>query len=378
MNYTDIDIVIDQENRILKRQHNNLVNQVRQNEQKLLRIQQQEIRFISSNSLLDLIYQILENYRLEAGLDNVTLSLIDPEYELQRILQETGVNLADYPSLLFYHTEQQLKEFLGQSLAPSLGAYKAKTHQFFFPSNPEQKGSVALLPLIRQNNLIGSLNLGSSNRERFLPHTATDFLQRLAAIVSICLENTVNHERLKRVGLTDTLTGISNRRFFDQRIEEEISRSTRTSSPLTCLLLDIDFFKRINDTYGHQTGDCVLADVANTIQSQLRESDVLARYGGEEFSVLLIDTDTKDALEIAERIRECVASYRHQLDDQEQEQFEVTISIGMATLDESKHHYDSKSSSHLLIKNADQALYQAKENGRNQTRLFECMPACTD
>ncbi len=372
MKYTDIDIVVDQENRILKRQHNNLVNQVRQNEQKLLRIQQQEIRFISSNALPDLICQILENYRLEAGLDHVTLSLVDPEYELQRILQEAGVNLTDHPDLTFYQTEQQLKALLGQSLAPSLGTYNVKTHQFFFPSKPEQKGSVALLPLIRQNRLIGSLNLGSTSRERFLSHTATDFLQRLAAIVSICLENTVNHERLKRVGLTDTLTGISNRRFFDQRIEEEIARAIRTSSPLSCLLLDIDFFKRINDTYGHQTGDSVLTDVANVIQSQLRGSDVLARYGGEEFSALLINTDTKDALEIAERIRECVASYRHHFNDQEQ--LEVTISIGIATLDKGANHDDIQANSHLLVKHADQALYQAKENGRNQTRCFAHIP----
>mgnify|MGYP003674126582 CR=1 FL=1 len=361
MKHTDL----YQENQVLRLQHNILINQVRQNEQKLLRIQQQEIRFISSSSLPDLIYQILENYRLEARLDNVTISLIDPEYEFQRILQEAGINLENYPNLLFYQTKRQLNKLFGLSLLPRLGAYNAKIHQSLFPKTPEEKGSVALLPLIRHNNLIGCLNLSSSNKERFLYHTATDFLQRLAAIVSICLENTVNHQRLKHIGLTDTLTGINNRRFFNQRIEEEISRSKRTSLPLTFLLLDIDFFKRINDTYGHQTGDCVLVDIANIIQSQLRESDVLARYGGEEFSVLLTNTDTKDALEIAERIRECVASHQYQLNDQEQ--LEVTISIGMATLND---HSNNMTNSHSLIKNADQALYQAKENGRNQTKYL--------
>jgi diguanylate cyclase (GGDEF)-like protein len=358
------------ENQILKLQHNILINQVRQNEQKLLRIQQQEIRFISANSLSDLIYQILENYRLEAALDNVTLALIDSEFEIQRILKETGVNLGDLPNLLFYQTDQQLNQIFGKSLLPILGAYNPSTHKFLFPSNAAaEMGSIALLPLTRHNKLIGSLNLGSSNKERFLSHTATDFLQRLSAIVAISLENTVNQERLKSVGLTDTLTGINNRRFFDQRIEEEIARSKRTSLPLTCLLLDIDYFKRINDTYGHQTGDCVLADVAKIIQSQLRTTDVLARYGGEEFSVLLTNTEKKDALDIAERIRECIESYKYRLNDQDQ--LDVTISIGLAILDRRIERDESKLNSHLLIKNADQALYQAKESGRNQAKFFE-------
>jgi len=357
------------ENQILKLQHNILINQVRQNEQKLLRIQQQEIRFISANSLSDLIYQILENYRLEAALDNVTLALIDSEFEIQRILKETGENLGELPNLLFYQTDQQLNQIFGKSLLPILGAYNPSTHKFLFPRNAAEMGSIALLPLTRHNKLIGSLNLGSSNKERFLSHTATDFLQRLSAIVAISLENTVNQERLKSVGLTDTLTGINNRRFFDQRIEEEIARSKRTSLPLTCLLLDIDYFKRINDTYGHQTGDCVLADVAKIIQSQLRTTDVLARYGGEEFSVLLTNTEKKDALDIAERIRECIESYKYRLNDQDQ--LGVTISIGLAILDRRIERDDSKLNSQLLIKNADQALYQAKESGRNQAKFFE-------
>ncbi len=356
---------LHQEHQTLKSQYDFLINQVRQNEQKLLRIQQQEIRFISSNSLSDLIHQILENYRLESELNSVTLSLIDPEYELQRILQKTGSNMKGNQNLFFYENEQEIKKFFGSSLSPNLEAYNASIHKFLFPENQEENGSVAILPLIRYNNLIGSLNLCSSNRARFLPNASTDFLQRLATIISICLENTVNHERLKHIGLTDTLTGINNRRFFDQRIEEEISRSRRAALPLTCLLLDIDFFKRVNDTYGHQIGDRVLIDIASIVQSQLRSFDILARYGGEEFVILLLNTDTKEGMDIAERIRKYIASHKFHFNDRQQ--IEVTISIGMATLDRENDHNGSKSSSHLLINNADKALYQAKEEGRNRT-----------
>lgn len=357
-----------QDHQILKSQYNLLIKQARQNEQKLLRIQQQEVRFISSDSLSELVRQILENYRLEAALDNVTLSLIDPEHELQRILQVAGMPLKKWPNLLFHEDKWKMEQFFGLSLLPRLGAYNTSTHNFLFPINPEENGSVAILPLIRSGNLIGSLNLNSSKKSRFMSHTSTDFLQRLAAIVSICLENTTNHERLKNIGLTDPLTGINNRRFFDQRVEEEVSRFKRTFSPLTCLLLDIDYFKRVNDTYGHQAGDRVLIDVAKIIQSQLRESDILARYGGEEFTVLLINTRIKDGLDIAERIRECIVANKFQIDDLQQ--IEVTTSIGIATLDKENDHDGTKSSSHLLIKNADQALYQAKENGRNQTNVL--------
>jgi len=357
------------ENQALKRQQRILINEARKNEQKLRRIQLQETRFISTNSLLELIEQILVHYRAIAELENVTLALIDPEFELQRILQEEGIDLNEYPDLLFFQTEEQLNQLFGLSLFPRLGQYQKSNHQLLFPKKQEDTGSVALLPFIRHDKLTGSLNLGSDNPERFISNTATDFLERLAAIVAICLENAVNHERLKRVGLTDPLTGVNNRRFFDQRIIEEISRSKRTSSPLTCLLLDIDFFKRINDNYGHQTGDRVLIDVANIIKSQLRDTDVLARYGGEEFSVLLINTSITDALDIAERIRERVAEYK--LDFEHYKQLGVTLSIGMSKLTNNDTQNDTQAISHLLIEHADQALYQAKDSGRNQTKLFE-------
>jgi len=357
------------ENQTLKRQQHILINQARKNEQKLRRMQLQEIRFISTHSLFDLIEQILVHYRAVAALENVTLALIDPEYELQRILKEGNIKLDEYPALLFFQTEEQLNQLYGLSLFPRLGHYNKDRHQFLFPENQENIGSVALLPLIRNDKLTGSLNLYSPDPERFISNAATDFLERLAAIIAICLENATNHERLKRVGLTDPLTGVNNRRFFDQRITEEISRAKRTRSPLTCLLLDIDLFKRINDSYGHQTGDRVLIDVANMIKSQLRETDVLARYGGEEFSVLLINTSINDALDIAERIRECVASYKYSYKDQKQPG--VTLSIGMSELAENDPQKDTDTSSHLLVEHADQALYQAKDNGRNQTKFFE-------
>ncbi len=363
---------LSRENKKLKYQQSILITQVRQNAIKLERIQQLEIRFISTNSLSDLIHQLLEVYRFEAKLDHVTLSLIDPDDEIKLILQEAGFALENIPNLILNKSEEDSNPFFGLSMRPKLGPYYSKNHHSLFPENKEQTGSVALLPLIRNHRLIGSLNLFSTNKARYLANSATDFLQRLAAIVSICLENTVNNERLKRVGLTDALTGINNRRFFDKRIEEEVSRFKRTLSPLTCLIFDIDYFKKINDTYGHQAGDCALIDTANIIKSQLRGTDVLARYGGEEFAVLLINTTSDEALDIAERVRKRVASYKFGFDNHDE--LQITISIGMATLDTQGKVNHIKLCQHDLVKNADQALYQAKENGRNQTQVYEQKP----
>jgi diguanylate cyclase (GGDEF)-like protein len=182
-------------------------------------------------------------------------------------------------------------------------------------------------------------------------------------IVGICLENVTNSERLKHIGLTDPLTGVHNRRYFDQRLQEEVSRAQRQGYPLSCLFLDVDHFKRVNDQYGHQTGDCVLREVAWRIKNQLRSIDVLGRYGGEEFAVLLVQTDMGSALTIAERIRHSIAE---QLFKGEGEgTLAATLSVGVATLRDCNRGQNAETLAQQLVAQADQALYRAKQGGRN-------------
>jgi diguanylate cyclase (GGDEF)-like protein len=217
--------------------------------------------------------------------------------------------------------------------------------------------------MVRQKKLIGSLNLGSRNEGRFAPGMATDFIGRLAAIVGICLENVTNSERLKHLGLTDPLTGVHNRRYFDQRLLEEVSRAQRQGFSLSCLFLDIDHFKQVNDKYGHQTGDCVLREVALRIKGQLRSIDVLGRYGGEEFAILLVQTDMDSALTIAERIRHSIAEQR--FEGEGNETLVATLSIGVAALHGCNRAQNAKALAQQLVARADQALYRAKQGGRN-------------
>lgn len=354
------------ENQQLRQQLNEVFVHAKQNERKLKHIQAQEHKLVSSRSVYTLIDNLINQYRYSARLDVVTLCLIDPEYEIQRILQEAGINPQDMPGLSCFSDDQVLNELFQGSRKPILGSFDKQRFGQLFPGMRQTKTSVALLPLYEHKRIIGSINLGSRLHDRFNQSAGTDFLERLATIFPLCLENTLNQERLKKVGLTDPLTGVNNRRFFDQRLEEEVIRAQRDQTPLCCLFLDIDKFKNVNDTHGHQVGDRVLAQTASLIRQQLRVTDVLGRYGGEEFSTLLATTDLTKAEEIAQRIRAAIADFDFILPDNSV--LKVTMSIGISIYQGSPG--DVFELGEELVRHADEAVYQAKKGGRNRVIIY--------
>ena len=354
------------ENKMLRRRLEDFVAQAHKNESKMRRFQTYALRLIGLNSLFELIQDVLYPNPAVFNWDVVTLLLLDPEYEVRRILEEEGIELRDHAGLLFATEDDDLDGLFPASLFPLLGPYKPRRHSPLFASTRRSPNSVALLPLVRHGRLIGSLNIGSYNAERFVKGVSTDFLEHLAAVVAICIENAANLERLKRQGLTDTLTAVNNPRFFDQRLNEELERAVREGIQLTCLLLDVDFFKQVNDNYGHQVGDQVLREVAALIRAQLRGSDVLSRYGGEEFAALLSRSGTVEAGDAAERIRQSIAA--HAFTTLEGRPFRVTISIGVATYNPGSLVGRGlvKLPGEVLVGHADRALYAAKAGGRNK------------
>lgn len=353
------------ENKILRHQLDEFVAEARKNERKMRRFQSLELKLIGLSSVKDLIEAIMAPDYTTFRWDEVTLMLLDPEYEIQRALEEEGVELNLMPKLMFASSSDAINTFYSMSLFPTLGPYKPRKHSRLFPARRRAPGSIALLPLVRQGKLIGSLNIGSYNAERFVRGVRTDFFEHLSAIVSICLENAVNIERLKRQGLTDTLTAINNRRYFDQRINEEVGAAKRSKKMLSCMLLDVDHFKQVNDTYGHQVGDLVLRDVAALIRAQMRGSDVLSRYGGEEFSALLTPAAEHEALEVAERIRDSIE--QHVFSVEGHADFSVTISIGVTTFNPELNEKGAmQMKGNIIVGEADKALYVAKEGGRNR------------
>ncbi|EMR13217.1 diguanylate cyclase [Methylophaga lonarensis MPL] len=339
-----------------------LIRIAKSNERKQENFQKYELSLLNSNGLGELLALILEEHKVRFQLTEVTLLLLDPEYEFQRLI-EASPNIPGWPKrLLFTDNHHTIAQYFSLQQRPRLTAFSPFQHQILFPGHSNLR-SVALLPLVRQQRLIGSLNLGSRKAERFQANIGTQFLQHLAAVVSACLENARLHEHIKLVGLRDPLTGVNNRRFFDQRVEEEVSRALRTQSPLSCLFIDLDHFKRVNDQHGHQAGDILLKQVAEILNDSMRSCDVIARYGGEEFVALLADTTQSAASDIANRIRESI----------EATEFEVghgirlkqTLSIGLATLSDT----NSIKNTRQLLQAADQAVYAAKLAGRNKVRL---------
>jgi diguanylate cyclase (GGDEF)-like protein len=164
-------------------------------------------------------------------------------------------------------------------------------------------------------------------------------------------------EALSHQANTDALTGQLNRHALNKALSDLIIKGERRKRVFTLLMMDIDFFKAINDNHGHDVGDKALMHVAGRITAQLREGDLCARFGGEEFVVLLPSTDTVEAMRVAERIREAVESSPLELPKQP-----ITLSIGVAT-------YQPGMTAEMLLKAADKEVYRAKENGRNQVRL---------
>ncbi len=341
-----------------------LLEQAQRNQQIMRRHQAFDLKFIAANSLRELIESIFDTLSESSQLDVVTLCLIDTEYDIRRIMADLAFDPAEFPNLLFIDREAELGLTLAKMSHPVLGHFSSARHGVIFPKQVLTPASLAVVPLLRQGRLIGCLSLGSLHAGRFAAGMASDFIEHLGCIIAICLENVINNERLKRIGLTDSLTGVNNRRYLERRLQEEIGRTRRQECPLSCMYIDIDHFKKINDSAGHQGGDEVLQQIALLIKAELRLSDALGRFGGEEFVVLLIDAGLSHALVVAERIRASIAGQPIMLLDGTT--LTVTVSIGVAELGDADRVHEIEKTAQQLVSRADEALYRAKESGRNR------------
>ncbi len=355
--------LLQAENLRLRAQLDAMMREARLNETKMRRFDLLERKVIGAASFAALVQTLLLDYKALFELDVVTLALIDPEYEAATILGSQTISGAAHGGLVFLDGAQPLEALYAGGTSPLLSTFEA-SHEFLFPEGANGLASVALLPLVHHGKRMGSLNLGSNDPGRFVAGNSTDFLARLASLAAVCLESALATERLKLVGLTDILTGVHNRRYFESRCLEEVTAARRNGTPLVCMFLDVDKFKRLNDTLGHQAGDEVLRYVAKLIKVQLRGSDVVARYGGEEFVVLLPATPHPAGLETAERIRRIIAAQSVPL--KTPEAVRVTISIGVSMLALAPGPAEAADLAADLVSRADKALYEAKETGRNR------------
>ncbi len=366
---------LETENESLRARLAYLLEQAEQNHSIMCRHQAFDLEIVGAGSFPELIGTIFRSLPAISNLDIVTLSLVDKDADIHTVMDKLGVDFAAFPELIFVDSEAALgfvpsrREALTGPPKPQLGPYVPGLHQTLFPNAPAGLQSIAQVPLLRNKRVIGSLNLGSGDSSRFTPALGTDFIEHKASIIAICLENVISNEMLKYIGLTDSLTGVYNRRYIDRRLLEEIGRARRQAYRISCMYIDIDHFKLVNDSVGHQGGDEVLREVASRIKAELRISDALGRFGGEEFVVLLIDADLESATMVAQRIRASIANIPFELSSGEL--LPVSVSIGVATLDDFERDHAIEGVAQQLVAQADTALYQAKETGRNRVVSFD-------
>jgi diguanylate cyclase (GGDEF)-like protein len=218
--------------------------------------------------------------------------------------------------------------------------------------------AVVCIPLVLQHRPVGVLYLYDFAPRQFAARQL-DHLAVLASFAAMAIDHASSHNRAKQMAITDALTGLYNNRYFKQVFPHELARARRYANPLSLIMLDVDNFKRLNDTYGHPKGDQVLAALGKVLAGSLRSVDLSFRYGGEEFAVLLPETRLESSFIVAENLREKIKRKVSPLLEVDIRQT-VTVSLGVAG------YPQDCSSPELLLKHADACLYRAKQQGKDR------------
>ncbi|MBI4698200.1 MAG: diguanylate cyclase [Nitrospirae bacterium] len=218
------------------------------------------------------------------------------------------------------------------------------------------------IPIISSEQAMLGILAISSKEPDAISSFDSHFLSILADQASLAITNATLHKEVEKLAMTDGLTGLYNHKQFQQRLGEEFQRAERMPQPITLMLIDLDHFKKINDTHGHQAGDAVLVGVSAMLKKTLRGIDIIARYGGEEFAAVLLNAESGGAKKIAERLRTKVMNTPF---FEEEKKLHLTLSVGIST-----YPHDA-STKEELINRADQSLYYAKNHGRNQVCVWK-------
>ena len=230
----------------------------------------------------------------------------------------------------------------------------------------KQDGKMGIFPLIVDSKAYGAIV--AYNHFDKITKKEIEYLEEIKQQAQITLSRAKSYIEVLEYATLDALTGYNNRHQFEKRLKETTAAAKRQNQPLCCIMSDIDFFKKVNDTYGHAVGDCVLKTIAKTIKKELREEDIASRYGGEEFIFLLPHTKLDEAIIVAERLRKQVEKKKINIEEyniKDVKEISVTISIGV-----SEYNKNDKDP-HILYQKADEALYKAKETGRNKVVIYD-------
>ena len=215
-----------------------------------------------------------------------------------------------------------------------------------------------IMPLIGLGGMYGFIVFGKKIINPVYTATEIDYIKKIVKCASVSLQNSMHY----RSAIIDFKTNLYTHHFFLKRFHEELSRVIRYNMTLSVIMLDLDHFKQVNDTYGHNAGDKVLYDVARVVEKFIRKGDIAARFGGEEYVILLIECHSDNAYKTAERIRQAVEELQITYLDKV---MKITISCGISCVSDVRDHDADE-----IIRQADRALYSSKQNGRNKTTMY--------
>jgi len=319
------------------------------------------------------IQNILLSEKMQKNIDfhdtmkNIA-KIIESQYELNYVIPLIGEMLdkffTDYLIYIFLRDENLGVNGLAWPTACKDSKILHLVQNLDSKELSEDKKTYAL-PLVSESKNVGVLVAKSTNKE--IVNKDRDYLEQLSTQIATTINRANVYIEILKHATLDALTGFYNRRQLEERIKQEVSNAKRQKAPLCGIMTDVDFFKHVNDTYGHAVGDLVLKNIAKVIRGQLREYDIAGRYGGEEFSILLPFTKINEAQMVAERLRSTIESKIIDISkvspESETKTINVTLSLGVYEMNENDNDED------LLIK-ADKALYQAKNTGRNKVVTY--------
>ncbi|MBI2083264.1 MAG: sensor domain-containing diguanylate cyclase [Deltaproteobacteria bacterium] len=312
-------------------------------------------QLIVSTLELPKLYNILDHFLGEKlGFHEFALLLREGEEE---VVVQVARGFADSSKVrgMSFKTGEGVTGLVFQSRQPYyIPDTRLEGRYLYYKGEKSEDGSFLSIPLLFKNEIVGILNFTRSGTGAFAAQEI-QFLNTIAVQIAIALINAGLYSKTRELAVRDELTGLHNRRHFREILPLEIKRAERFGQSLSLLMIDIDHFKKYNDTFGHLEGDKRLREFSKLLLTSIRQVDYIARYGGEEFVVVLPNTKKEDAVVVAEKLRRKLASDPQQ---------NLTVSMGIAS-----YPVDA-TTLEAVLEAADKALYQAKWNGRDQVVVF--------
>jgi diguanylate cyclase (GGDEF)-like protein len=307
----------------------------------------------SSLDLDEILNNVIQLLKDSFGYTYLSIYLLDED------ILYLGTQLG-YPDTLLIHEIPITSGVIGRTARSRKSQFiqDVSVDSDFLPASYEVKNEIAV-PLLKNDNVLGVLNVESKG-DPPLTENDVNLLNTLAGSVAVAIDNARLHAEVKLMAMTDVVSGLANRRAFDETLYAEITRASRYSQPISLIILDLDSFKEYNDKWGHPAGDIRLREIADLLRSNVRDPDMTARYGGEEFAIILPNTSKGGAIRLAERLCQSAGASAPQKNDDNCPIPGYTISLGVATFPD-----DAASMEELLLM-ADNAELMAKRLGKNQ------------